>query len=235
MNKGFTIVELLISIAIIAILIGLLLPVLTQSKKGGYKAICESNLRTIGQTVRMYLDDYDGEWPDSNVWSSWNCPDKVFPGSSRGSLPKLAGCPLVNVPQERKFEIQIRGYIVGYACNSVIDTWNDVIRVSDDGIHRQHNPTTDKDIVFPATTVLFFDAGLDTVATYKPDPYEGAVPYPYNMERGFERHNGGGNYLFCDNHVQWLKKDQVLWGSEVPKLVNDGTKPSFALSTRDNK
>ncbi len=234
MKTAFTLVEILVCVAIITVLLAVLLPILSQSKQNAYKATCQSNLKTVWHAVRLYVDDYDGTWPDSQVWTSWNSSDNVFPKSARGSAPRLPGCPKVDIPTDRVREIQARGYITGYAYNTSIDIWNDMTHKTGVGSRAEHIPTDDKDFVFPATTVLFFDAALDVTTSFRPDLYDGASPYPYNIEKGFERHNGGGNYLFYDGHVEWLHKDQVRWGADLPKLINDGTLPSFALNTVDN-
>jgi len=59
-EKGFSLVELLVVISIIAILAGLLLPALAKAKAGGQRAACYSNLRQIGLAARLYMDDYNG-------------------------------------------------------------------------------------------------------------------------------------------------------------------------------
>ena len=63
MKKKFTLVELLIVIAIIGILVSLLMPSL---KKARYKAklvVCANNMRQIGLTVTTYTTDNDGYYP----------------------------------------------------------------------------------------------------------------------------------------------------------------------------
>ncbi|MFP4053693.1 MAG: type II secretion system protein [Phycisphaerae bacterium] len=54
---GFTLVELLIVISIIALLISILLPSLGRAKESARVISCRSNLRAIGVAFRMYLDD----------------------------------------------------------------------------------------------------------------------------------------------------------------------------------
>jgi prepilin-type N-terminal cleavage/methylation domain-containing protein len=56
---GFTLVELLTVIAIIAVLGTLLLTALSSAQKKSREARCTSNLRQIGLALIMYLDDFD--------------------------------------------------------------------------------------------------------------------------------------------------------------------------------
>lgn len=60
-RAGFTLVELLIVIAILASLAALLFPVLTQARSSARKAVSISNLRQCGMSLRMYLEDYSGD------------------------------------------------------------------------------------------------------------------------------------------------------------------------------
>lgn len=56
-GRGFTLIELLVVIVVIAILAGLLLPVVGRAKEMGRRAHCTNNLRQIGLGIRMYQDD----------------------------------------------------------------------------------------------------------------------------------------------------------------------------------
>src|SRR5262245_22199017 len=57
--RGFTLVELLVVIAVIAVLTALLLPVLVHAREEGRRVTCLSNLRQISQAHLMYLQDWD--------------------------------------------------------------------------------------------------------------------------------------------------------------------------------
>ena len=79
-RRGFTLIELLVVIAIIAILASLLLPVLAQSKEEGKRARCKSNLRQLGFSLIMYVEDNDGipmRTVSPSIWEDYLLPSVI--------------------------------------------------------------------------------------------------------------------------------------------------------------
>ena len=86
LKRGFTLIELLVVIAIIAILAAILFPVFARTREAARKTTCTSNLRQHGQSLTMYLQDYDETFPVCNFNDmAYNFPLQVHKdGANKG-------------------------------------------------------------------------------------------------------------------------------------------------------
>src|SRR6266566_3808101 len=76
---GFTLVELLVVIGIIALLIAILLPVLGKARAAANKTVCLSNIRQLGTAILAYCNSSGGWFPTCAYWDDgagyMPCPD----------------------------------------------------------------------------------------------------------------------------------------------------------------
>lgn len=96
-RRAFTMIELLVVIAMIAILAGILLPVLVMAKERARNAACISNLKQWGLLLRMYAEDDDGYFMSGHSTVPGEGPHAAWVLSFTNEYqqnPKLLLCPM---------------------------------------------------------------------------------------------------------------------------------------------
>ncbi len=105
--RGFSMIDLLVSIAVIAVLISLISPTLSHVRSAANKVVCASNLRQVGLCLTMYRDDHDSLLPQERraaTRSSDEAPDPQIAHTGEhptawSSLGWLVAEGYINTPQ----------------------------------------------------------------------------------------------------------------------------------------
>jgi len=83
-REGFTLIELLVVMVVIAMLMGILMPVLGRAEEEARKTKCRSNLRQIGQALIVFSNDNRGYTPQTHGWLDYppkrlgDCSDERY-------------------------------------------------------------------------------------------------------------------------------------------------------------
>ncbi|MEO6053864.1 MAG: prepilin-type N-terminal cleavage/methylation domain-containing protein [Chthoniobacterales bacterium] len=100
-SRGFTLIEMLLVVAILGILIVVGFPHMEQLTQRSQSVVCMSNLRQLGTMAASYLNDHDGQYPKVETNPSYpEYQGETVPGmadtfSTYGLAPKCFGAPLI--------------------------------------------------------------------------------------------------------------------------------------------
>jgi len=206
---GFSLIELLITIAIIAILSALLLPALSKAKATAHRTVCAANLKHLGYASYMYVGDNNDvvapyyQISDQKIWVQRVVPDYIpgtltFTNSINQALngwPTLTGknisceslvCPVSPINPCR----------LSYAYNHKYGHSAVVSADADYVVRRLAR------FVYPSKTVIMADGGDpigDMDIMYKVR-YDGGYTAWSFWWSPIARHSGKINILFIDGH-----------------------------------
>ncbi|MBU2495564.1 MAG: DUF1559 domain-containing protein [Candidatus Omnitrophota bacterium] len=222
-ESAFTLVEVLVVIAIIAILAALLLPGLSQAREKAKQALCMNNLRQIGLAFSMYCSDYDECFPCAQdpvsaspfywLWMGRGWRQFLAPYLNKNATslnPGVLYC-LSDRTAPQKWESTSYAYSMAfYHSPEQIN-----LMTSDTDTYTNPVPSVGQklsQVSFPDKKVL---AG-EWLSNHTPK----TVVNWWNW-------SGSRNYLFADGHVEYLKAIRIKPANDNypdPNLTRDGIK-----------
>ena len=213
--KAFTLIELLIVIAIISLLAAILFPVFGRAREMARRSSCASNLKQIGLGITQYGQDYDETMVPSQVFPaigpfiSW--PRTMYPyvkSTAVFKCPSNASSAVLSGSADSSGNDAVANHYlaVGTSRPAYVTEWGGMpamsyFQAAPSGVQLAsiENPSQTLDVVEnrgPRTDP-------DVYRPYKYTANPDAIPA--NLETALTRHLGMSNYLFCDGHVKALR------------------------------
>ncbi len=78
--RGFTLIEALVVVTILAVLMGLLIPAIQGIRENARQTVCQNNLAQIGKALEKYVADHDDTYPPGIAASGWRSRDVNLAG-----------------------------------------------------------------------------------------------------------------------------------------------------------
>jgi len=214
-------IELLIVIAIIAILAAILFPVFSRAREQSRKTVCLSNLHQIGLAFASYVQDYDSSYPnngDPYLWVGarfrWPLMSYLAAGQKEatdGSFNKTGGTPSILLcPSDSISAATFDGTSYGYstcfyhtpAVVASLTIANLIPAVANPGAGAVCVTQIESALNNPATKALVGEY-------YNSHSFAGSTPIGYwgtltaSLGPGPDRWTGGRNYVFADCHAKF--------------------------------
>jgi prepilin-type N-terminal cleavage/methylation domain-containing protein/prepilin-type processing-associated H-X9-DG protein len=233
-RRGFTLVELLVVIGIIALLISILLPALNRAMEAAKSVKCLSNLRQLSLAVIMYNNENRGHYPAPAIasiqpddWLSWQPGTKITDSALSKYLGK-ASPVMFQCPTDSELQGHANGYIYSYTANWMIfeprNYNNPPTFVAPNGRYTagdlsRENPTLkNTDVRSPDHVIMLVDESSQTIddGCWAPQHYftDGhnllSNRHDKRSESSTDPNAGRGNASFCDGHAEFMqRKDSV--------------------------
>lgn len=209
-RRAFTLIELLVVIAIIAILAAILFPVFAKAREKARQTACLSNLKQIGTSIMMYVQDYDETYPVNGTdlsnrgaygrqCNSWRT--LIFPYVKNTDVFKCTSNPdnEALTLDNNSVDSPPPAFFVSYNCNGQTV-------LSQAGV-------AESDLKLPATTIAILEAYVGPAGQKAAITEHLNYDFSEHQDDLFAGHSGFTNYLFADGHAKSLRPSMTLQGT----------------------
>jgi len=242
---SFTLVELLVVVAIIAMLAALLLPALSGARAQARVKVCGNNLRQLSLGIAMYADDNNDFVPPVYYVDAGTCnqtgTNRHGPGWRANILPyvrsdRVYACPS-NPAGKSRGAASFGETKIYLSYNANVDFSGNKGPCTGYGMPVQGDSTSAATIRLsqlrdPTRFILVTEGGWDSPGIIPPNPHFTPNYTPpgtaSSVERWFYVHQGlVANYLFPDSHVDALQPQRTcvpfnLWANGAPANADVG-------------
>ena len=218
-RRAFTLVEMLVVIAIVGLLAALLFPVFARARANARRATCASNLKQIGVALGLYAQDYR-YYPsvDINAYTNHTCGawadkiqryakfDAIFVCPSAPYGAYSSSCPAPDKTDPKN----IISYNGSYDLNIPNASYKrDPVTGASEMFYPTFQNIGPVRYLRPSSTILVLDGdgGFVSPGYQTPPATDAATLESYGVDA---HHEGGANVAFADGHVKWMSLDALL-------------------------
>ena len=236
--RNFTLIELLITIAIIAILAEMLLPALNAARESARRISCTNNLKQLGLGFGMYCNDSENYLPPTFGAETWARP--YWTDCLMGTTANVGNADKARGGYIKRQQLRCPTMTGSYPMTGTGSWWNTNPHygINSDMIYQSGNFDLYKSgrldsCRSPSKKIFLADvvsnspraeSGHNTPDGYKPDTghWRFSVTQMYKEGRVAGRHTFSTNVLHLDWHVSTIKLRTVYYTKDVWPFLWDG-------------